>query len=184
MRNLARETAGKVEYLAADDTMFPEGRERLIREAGDVARKEMRRLGGAQDAALAVLEKEMELAAMPRLDSGREMPARDEARMILDGHPDPLTMMCELAQSGGELAAVVAGSFGESYLRARGVPAKDVAKQHSVVRLQSLMAARSSSEPKAAKAARARFAMGDLRSIAGIARHGARETLESAGVTL
>ena len=40
--------------------------------------------------------------------------------MMLDGSADPVRTMQQLASRPDDLAAVLVGSYGESYLRARG----------------------------------------------------------------
>lgn len=171
MRAAAREAAAKVKQLQADDTIFPEGRDRLVREASEAARAKLTRLAGQQTAILTVMDKELESAATPRMPKDREMAARDEARMVLDAASDPLQAMTDLAQRGDELAAVVAGSYGESYLRARGQRSmREVKEAHGLVRLQSVIAGQQSADPQVRKAACAYAALNDLRKAAVITR--------------
>ncbi len=120
MHTLARETVGKVREVRANDLAYPEGRQRLERELKDTAQAELSTLREQRALSLELLRRELEYAALPRVAKERELLARDEARMILDTSPSPGVAMLELAQRHDELAAVVTGSWGESYLRARG----------------------------------------------------------------
>jgi hypothetical protein len=62
----------RVEALRADDTMYPEGRKRLIAEALDKAKAEVSKQRDRMEGALTVLDAHLKVAALPRLDkSGR-----------------------------------------------------------------------------------------------------------------
>jgi hypothetical protein len=120
MQREARTAAAQLRTLRTDDTVYPLGRQRMERELRDATESQLKKLKDEQDFALDVLTKELMAAALPRVDRERELFARDEARMILDASPSPGVAMIELAGRSDELAAVVTGSWGESYLRARG----------------------------------------------------------------
>jgi len=128
-KKAARSAQAEVERLRADDTMYPEGRKRLIAEAIAKGNAEVKKQRDRMETAIEVLKAHLSESAVPRLDKAREMPARDELRLILDGSPDPAVMMMQLAQRDDELGAVAASSYGESYLRGRGIPKAQEAAQ-------------------------------------------------------
>ncbi len=108
------------ERYAGDDTMYPQGRQRLIAESNAKAKATSRNHQVALGVALAALEQTVRVALTPQVPKDREALARDDLRLRLDGAPDPVLAMAEIAKNGGELAAVAASSYGESYLRAKG----------------------------------------------------------------
>lgn len=180
MRSIAREAAAKLEGLRNDDTIFPEGRDRLIRETLDATRSQYKKLADKQRGYIELLGKQLELAAAPRVAKDREMAAREEVRMILDGSKDKLQAMMELASGNDDRAGVVVGSYGESYLRAQGQPKP--LEDHGLVRLKAVAAARESSDATARGAANAYFELDTLRKAAVLTRELAWQPLERAGV--
>lgn len=179
-RRKAREIVLRIESLESDDMLPEQARERLIREARHEASKLIPALRERQQAALAVIAKETQAAALPRIERDREPLARDEARMVLDGASDPRTAMVELAERGGELQAVVTGSWGESYLRARGVP--KAADEHGFVRDRAIAANARHSDEAVRSAAQAHGALGELQKGATVSEHLAKAELDQAGL--
>lgn len=98
-----------------------EHRRDLAREARVTTEAELKKLQDAEGGALQLMQSELKLAALPKLDRDREMAARDEARMILNGSDDPVSTMVELARRDDEVGAVVTSVWGRSYLTAKRV---------------------------------------------------------------
>jgi len=168
----------KVEQLRADDTMNPVGRSRLVKETIEKGRAEVKKQQDRMEATLQVLKAELSTAALPRLDKSREMAARDELRMILDGAPDPVGAMAELAGGDDELAAVAVSSYGESYLRAKGVAnAQETAAK---IRESASASAHQSADPTRRAIGEARGAFGELEKARVATQYFTREALDAA----
>jgi hypothetical protein len=176
------EYAAKLKQLRDDDLMYPEGRDRLLESTAAEARLKMNKLDETQRNVLAFMDRELTVTCLPKMPPGREMAARDEARMILDGSPDPAQTMGELAVRHDELAAAIVGSYGESYLRAKGMSPKDAAEDHSLVQMQAVGAARNSADPAVVAAANAYGALPKLQGLAAVQREVAWTPLDEAGV--
>jgi hypothetical protein len=131
-----------------------------------------------QDAAIAVLRATLTTNALPPVAPEREMPARDELRMVLDSAADVELAMLEIAQRGGELAAVVTSTWGESYLRARGV--QRAPEAHGRVRNVALGANTQHSDPVVRRAANALFKLTDLEKARDATTYIANSGLEEA----
>ena len=182
MTATGQEYAAKIAQLRENDLIPREGRDRLLQETAAEARAKLRRLDEQQRSILAVMDKELSGASLPKIPAGREMPARDELRMLLDGSQDPVRTMAEVAARGDELAAVAVGSFGESYFRAKGMRPRDAKEDHSIVQMQAVAAARNSSDPTVAAAANAYAALPKLQGLAAVQREVAWTPLVDAGV--
>ena len=151
LKGSAATTRSTVERLRKDDTLYPEGKARLIREALDKGRSERETYLRQMAANLEVMKAHLALAATPAVDPKREALARQEATMILDNSPDPVGAMMQIAQRGGEAATVVAGSWGQSYLLARGTDKVD--EVHASVQTVARSAATKSDDPQLRQAA-------------------------------
>ena len=182
MTATGQEFAAKLDQLKNNDLIFPEGRDRLMAATAAEARVKLNKLDDSQRAVLTVMERELASTCLPKMPPGREMAARDEARMILDGSPDPTRTMGELAVRHDELAAAVVGSYGESYLRAKGMSAKDAVNDHQLVQMQAVGAARNSADPAVVAAANAYAALPKLQGLAAVQREVAWAPLLDAGV--
>lgn len=155
------------ERYAGDDTMYPQGRQRLLAESNAKAQDTYRKQQAALGVALAALEQTVRVALTPQVAKDREALARDELRMVLDGAPDPVLAMAEIAKNGGELAAVAVSSYGESYLRAKGTTnAPHAASLVRDVAFQSAAEAAVKAEDANLRAlGTAALAMGELASV-------------------
>ena len=71
MRRAAETAAARIEYVRGDDTLPEAAGVRMVREAEDGARKQLKKLEAAQDGLLTVMGKELELAVMPRVPKER-----------------------------------------------------------------------------------------------------------------
>ena len=157
---VAREAADTIRALRADDTLYPDGRDRLVREARSKADDQLTALRTQQQSALEFLRTSLTARALPGVSNDREMPARDEARMVLDGAPDPIVAMMELARRHDEVSALVSSSWGESYLRARGV--SQAPDAHENIRTIALDANAEHPDPQVSTAAAALGEMTEL----------------------
>lgn len=152
--------AGKMTTTAADKTLYPEGARAIVAEQRKLAKAAIAQATKQQQTALTVLEAKLRGLSLPTPPStAREALAREEVRLALDD-ADLVGSMAEIAGRDDELAAVVAGSFGESYLRARGV-AKPV-DMHGLVRGAAIAAAAKSTDPRRQQAAAAIAALPEL----------------------
>ncbi len=168
----------KVERLRADDLMNPEGRRRLVREALEQGRAEVKKHQDRMEASLDVLKAELSQAAVLRVDPKRESPAREELRMLLDGAADPVAAMIDCAQRDDELGAVCASSYGESYLRGRGIP--DARAAHESVRSVAVACAAKSTDPIRRAAGEARAEFGSLEKSRDATQYFTNTALEAA----
>lgn len=182
MRNLASATQVKVDRLEADDLTPEAGKQRLLGETRAEARAEFERLRQKMDGALAVLEDAVHAAALPPVPRDREAHARDEAVMRMSSASDPLQALEEVASLGGELSAVAASSWGESYLVAKGVKPQEARRLHrSVVQVAAINAAMRTGDTPAGRAAQAYFALPEARKAAVIHLNMAADDLKAAG---
>jgi hypothetical protein len=89
------------------------------------AMDEVTKLERAMEATRTVMQAHLQVAALPKLPKDRELAARDEARMVLDGSDDTVGTVVRLAQRDDEIGAVVASGWGRSYLAAKRVDKAD-----------------------------------------------------------
>ena len=141
----ANSTQYRVEQLRDDDTIYPEGRARLIREAIAKGKAEVAKHQRAADACVVVIKANLTQAAIPRMDPQREAFARDELRVRLDGAVDPVAVLFELASRDDEMGAVACSSYAESWMRAHGVA--DAPKVASSIRGVAAESASQSADP-------------------------------------
>ncbi len=74
----------RVEVLRDDDLMNPAGRERLIREAIEKGKSEVRKYQSTADAAVLIIKAQLQEAALPRVDPAREAMVRQELMMRVE----------------------------------------------------------------------------------------------------
>lgn len=182
MKQVAANTAATLAQLNANDLMPREGRDRLIRECKEQAHLQMASLDRQQATIRAALAKELTSAALPKMPKDRELPARQELLMLLQGSKDPVALLTELAAKGGELGAAACSSFGESYLRAQGMRPRDAIDNHSLAQSVAVANAVNSPDPAQARAARAYAALGTLSQWTTCTREAAWGDLRDAGV--
>lgn len=161
LRTASDSAAARIRQLRADDLIPDAGRQRLIGETLDEARKARAAAKSKLHGAQAILEAEARTRALPRLDPKREQAARQELQLLCSGSEDPASVLIEAAKGDGELAGCAVSSYGESLLRAKGVPnAKEL---HKGVCDAAIASARKSSDPRRQTAAAALAALTDLR---------------------
>lgn len=164
LRTLANTTALKLRELEANDLLPELGKQRLLRETRSDARERYQALKRQLDGALAVLETAAFNAALPPVPRDREALVRDEAVLRMSGTNDPVRALEELAGLGGELGALAASSWGESYLRAKGLSPAEAKRMHrQVVQVSAIHAATKSPDTQLAAPAKAYFALTDVK---------------------
>ena len=159
LKRSAATTRSTVERLRKDDTLYPEGRDRLIREALEKGRSERETYLRQMAVNLEVTQAAIAVAATPKVDPNREALARQEAAMVLDNSPDSASAMMHIALRGGEAATVVAGSWGRSYLLSHGTDKVD--EVHADVQRVARAAAVDSADPQLRQAAEVYQALKD-----------------------
>lgn len=177
-KKAANSAQWKIDNLRADDTIPLASRQRQAREALAAAKIEIGGIQRAMAATLQVMEAHLQVAARPKLDKAREMNARDEARMILDGSDDPAGVMVRMAQRDDEIGAVVATGWGRSYFQAKRVDNAD-----EVVALVGRVASASaveSADPSRKAAGEALAAIGPTLADGAATNYLVRNTLDEA----
>jgi len=183
LRTLANTTALKLRELEANDLLPEAGKARLLAETRSEAKERYQELHRKLNGALAVLETAAFTAALPPVPRDREAAARDEALMRMLGTNDPVRALEEVASLGGEMSAVAASSWGESYLRAKGLSPAEAKRMHrEVVQLVAVHAATNSADQRQAAQAKAYFALPAVRKAATIHLNLASDDLKAAGV--
>lgn len=183
LRALANTAALKLHELEENDLMPEAGKVRLMTETREGARAQYEQLRQKLDGALAVLETATRDAALPRVPRDREALVRDEAVMRMSGTTDPVKALEELAALGGDLGALAASGWGESYLRAKGLSPAEAKRMHrEVVQVVAIDAAAKSADTTVAANAKAYFALPHVKKAALIHLNRAGDDLKAAGV--
>lgn len=123
IRQHVHATAAELDALAANDTINPKGRDRLLRERREAALDVVHRLDSTAEIALTTLEAGLTAAAQPTFPNGADRTeARERFRLLVDAAADPATMVRELVTDPApELAAIAASAYARDYLRSKGV---------------------------------------------------------------
>lgn len=159
-KRAAQAAEARVKQLREDDSIFPDGKRRMIQQAIETAKSEVKTQQGRAEAAMKIIHASLHVAAQPKLDRTREMAARDELRLILDNSRDVTGTMLDLAQRDDELGAIAVSSYGESYLRAKGV--QDAKGAMERIRTVAAASASKSNDPERKAAGVALDEMGTL----------------------
>lgn len=178
-KQVARGAAHKAEGYLQDDTLYPEGRARLAREATQEGQERAKDYLRRAQGCVSVIAAETQHALVPPLDPAREMPARDELRMLVEMSPDPVAAMQEATARSRELASVACSSYGESLLRAKGV--HDAPEHHSAVRMQAAASAMASGDPAYELAGKAYRELSTLENLPALARSSVEQALGADG---
>ena len=185
-KQAARSAESRVKQLRDDDLMPLAGKRRLMDEALSEARRRVGEEQARMDVALKILEAELSMAAMPRLDRTREQTAKDEVLIRLGSAnvSETIAVLSEFARGEDDLAAVVCtGTWTESLLRGRGVAARDVGQFVSAIRETAAQSAAQSADPKRAAVAAARADLALLGGAQACTVSITRTALESAEET-
>ncbi|MFF3879039.1 hypothetical protein [Streptomyces sp. NPDC001978] len=170
--------AQRAKYLA-DDTLFPQGRERLASEATGKAAKEVAEALAQADVAITIAEADLFVAARPKLSHEAGMAARADAQMVLNGvdNHQLANRIKELAAQDGPIGALMASDWLDLYITSRGME-KDLADAIKTrVAHAVFTAAAQSGDRKRAAAGRTALALGTLRKSAIAARVYSRNKL-------
>ncbi|MDX3868015.1 hypothetical protein [Streptomyces europaeiscabiei] len=116
----------KLEDLRLNDTMFPEGRKRMMRELLADADDKAERKHETAEANATVARATCIVSAFPKLSRSEETTARQDARMILDASKEPDTTIAQLAFRQDAVGALVVTQWGADYLHTRGYDERDV----------------------------------------------------------
>lgn len=170
--NTAAIAGSRVAQLRADDTLFPEGRERMARETIAEARERAATLALLADAAIPDARERLIEAALPRLDIRRAHLARQDALMILDGvaAEKRSEVMNALAGRDDEVTALVASRWGRDYLEYRTPVASKAPALHEQLRTRAAAAATESGDGERRAAADAFLNVPGLETAYGIAK--------------
>jgi hypothetical protein len=163
VRQHVHRAAGNLDSHAANDLLPDKARRRLIAETKGLAAQALREVDSRSDLSLTLLEAGLIDAARPSVPAGADRgEAREELKMILDASDDPAGRIRQLAAGSDQrLAALAAGSYGASYLRAHAVP-EDVIRSTAVFAAQAGI---HSGDPRREAAGRALTRMDDLRKL-------------------
>jgi hypothetical protein len=117
---LVRSTYDQLEKLRLNDTMYPEGRKRMMQELLTDAEDKTEQKHDTADANAKVAYASFIVSAFPKLARSEEMIARQDARMILDASKEPDHEIARLALRQDAVGALVVTSWGADYLHSRG----------------------------------------------------------------
>lgn len=149
----------KMEDLRLNDTMFPEGKKRMMQELLTGAEDKADKKHETADANATVARATFIVSAFPKLARNEEMIARQDARMILDASQTPDAEIARLALRQDAVGALVVTQWGADYLHTRGCDerlVKDV--QKSIVGMALEGAAGQDADTERSSAARGAMA--------------------------
>lgn len=172
LHNTAAMAASRVAQLRADDTLYPEGRERMARETIADARERASALALLADAAISLAGERLIEAALPRLDVRRAHLARQDAMMILDSLPPEkrAEVMVALGERDDEVTALVASRWGRDYLEYRTPFASKASTLHEQIRSNAAMATVNTDDGERRAAADAYLNVSALETAYGVAK--------------
>lgn len=163
----------KADRIMADDTIYPDGRERIAGEAAQQARTSSTDQLDNADSLLDAAEKVLIHESAPKVARPDALIARDDARMILgaiDNPEDVGIKAMELARRQDDIGGLLASDWGHNYLSSRGV--SDVDSVHDAVKRSAVEAAVSQSTDTARqRAAKNVSSLANLRKAITSARH-------------
>ncbi|WP_326599143.1 hypothetical protein [Streptomyces sp. NBC_01803] len=122
-----------LEKLRWDDTLYPDGRKRMMGDVLTDAEEKAQQKVNQIDANATVARASFIVAALPTLTKGRELVARENARMILDKEDDPVTALGRLALRQDDVGALAVTQWGADYLRSRGCDDRDIELAQQVI---------------------------------------------------
>ncbi|MDH2391257.1 hypothetical protein QCN29_21220 [Streptomyces sp. HNM0663] len=123
----------KLEKLRLDDTMFPEGKKRMMQELLTDAEQKTEDKQRSADNNAVVARASFITAAFPALSKNREAIAREDARMILDASKDPDVRLGQLALRQDDVGALVVTQWGRDYLESRGLGEHEIRATQELV---------------------------------------------------
>jgi hypothetical protein len=132
-----------LERLHFDDTLFPDGRKRMMQDVLTEAEEKIGKQAQVAEANATVARAAYIAEAMPKLSKGAELIARQDARMILDAADDVTGAMAQLARRQDDVGALVASQWGADYLTSRGLDERASREAAGMVQALALEAAAS-----------------------------------------
>ncbi|MFE0175182.1 hypothetical protein ACFWZ2_22960 [Streptomyces sp. NPDC059002] len=180
---IAREAIRQAQRTDEDDTLFPEGRDRLVRETLDAARAAVADDIATADAATTVAGAELYEAAKVPLDRRDATTARQDALMMLGNAQSTgkeFEVLRRLAVRQDAIGALVSTGWLRDYLTAQGREEDTIAAAEVLVRDGVLRAATAqTADPQRRAAAQTALALPNLIKARITAQHSARLTLDS-----
>ncbi|WP_236238809.1 hypothetical protein [Streptomyces sp. CC228A] len=138
----------EMEKLRLNDTLYPEGRKRMMQDLLTDAEQKTADKHRTADNNITVARASFITNAFPTLTRNREMIAREDARMILDGSNDPQSTLIHLAQRQDDVGALVVTAWGADYLYSRGCDDRDVKNaQKAIIAMAVAGAAEQDTDP-------------------------------------
>lgn len=170
--------AARVTGLRADDTIYPDGKNRLIRETIANAQATVAEKLSHLDQITTIMRGVLTSAALPRVSPGAELVARADAQMMLDGAQDKGVTLARLAARQDDIGALAASNWGHDYLTARGSDPVLAAAEHAAAVGSAIDAAVSSTDPARAAAADYARRVVHLEQARDVLRYGAESVLQ------
>ncbi|MCT2592231.1 hypothetical protein LHJ74_20385 [Streptomyces sp. N2-109] len=177
---VVRSAHRELDRLRMDDTIFPDGRRRMMTElladAEDKTKEKADQAASQAQVARALFV----VDAFPQLTRTRELVARQDARMILDASPDPVTALARLALRQDDIGALVVTAWGADYLTSRGCDERQIREAQRAVIGMALNGARDQgADEERSAAARGVMAADSAEGLAGAAGQVAHTLLNS-----
>lgn len=173
--SLASQAVREASAIMADDTLYPEGRNRLAREAKESASRKAAEAFEDFDTSYLVAEASLYETARPKVHRTEAASARMDAQMLLDGalSSDGATLsqvLQRLASRQDAVGALVSSEWLTDYAMARGVSPDVLESARVLLRHAALEGAANSGDPERAAAARTALALRSLRQAQSAAR--------------
>ncbi|TVL91937.1 hypothetical protein CD790_14760 [Streptomyces sp. SAJ15] len=179
VRTILNSAHDELEKLRLNDTLYPEGRKRMMTELLDDAEEKINQKVSTADANATIARASFVVGAMPQMSKGRDLIAREDARLILDASKDPISMITHLAQRQDDVGALVVTQWGADYLRARGHDDHELKNAQAAIIGMALNGAQQGGDSGRAAAARGALAADSVAGLAGATGQAARSVLSS-----
>lgn len=141
-----------LERLHYDDTLFPEGRKRMMQDVLTGAEEKLQAKAQVAEANATVAQAAYATEAMPKLSKGAELTARQDARMVLDSAQDFTHAIGQLAHRQDDVGALVVDQWGLDYLVSRGLDERAAKEVHEMARATALEVASTSADERSSAA--------------------------------
>jgi hypothetical protein len=150
----------KARELQRDDTIYPAGRDRLVRETIADAKSKVETLTTAFDVRYAVAEADLYEAARPKVGRHEQAAARQDAVMLLDGmlnrpNVNTSTVLQRLAGRQDAVGALVSSDWLRDYALSKGMDQDVIDAASVLMRQAALEGAAASGDRDRANAAKA-----------------------------
>ncbi|MFE2733781.1 hypothetical protein [Streptomyces sp. NPDC059349] len=166
--SLASQASRKSAAILADETLYPEGRNRLASEATEEARRKVAEAFDVFDTNYTIAEATLYETARPKVDRHSQAAARQDAMMLLDGMlngegASTSRVLQRLAGRQDAVGALVASEWLQDYGMARGMSQGVLEASQTLIRQAALEGAADSGDPERVAAARTALALPSLR---------------------